>query len=50
MAATPAHDERIKSTSPLALPRSDALKALDAAIKAGDRARIKTAFDRWRFE
>ncbi len=50
MAAIPAHDEWIKSTSVLGLPRSDSLKALDAAIKSGDRAKIKTAFDRWRFE
>jgi hypothetical protein len=50
MAAIPTYDEWMKSTNVLALPRSDSLKALDAAIKAGDRAQIKTAFDRWRFE
>ncbi len=40
----------MKSTSVLGSPRSDHLKALDGAIKAGDEGKIKTAFDRWRFE
>jgi peptidoglycan hydrolase-like protein with peptidoglycan-binding domain len=50
MAAIPAYEDWIKNTSSLGSPRSNFLKALDDAIKTRDEARIKTAFDRWRFE
>jgi hypothetical protein len=40
----------MKSTQAVGLPRSDALKALDETIASKDESRIKTAFDRWRFE
>lgn len=50
MASIPTYDAWMKSTNVLGLPRSGFLKALDDAIKSGDQGKVKTAFDRWRFE
>lgn len=57
MATIPTFEQWKKDTSSLTSPRSDFLKALDAAIQAYDgnksetaKAAVKTAFDRWRFE
>ena len=50
MATIPAYDAWMKSTNVLGLTRSTFLKALDEAIKSGDEGKVKTAFDRWRFE
>lgn len=44
------YDQWMRDTYSLTSPRSDFLKALDAAIKGGNRDAIKTALDRWRFE
>ena len=57
MATIPPFAQWKKDTSSFTSPRSDFLKALDAAIEAYDgnksetaKAAVKTAFDRWRFE
>ena len=44
------YDQWMKETYSLTSPRSALLKALDAAIKTGDRDAIKVALDRWRFD
>lgn len=57
MAQIPSHETWMKDTHSLTHPRSDLLKAVDAAMQAYDKAKsdtakaaLKTAFDRWRFD
>lgn len=57
MARLPTYDEWMKDTWSLTSPRSAFLKVLDDAIKTYDsnkspdnKAKVKTALDRWRFE
>jgi hypothetical protein len=57
MAQIPTYGQWMKDTSSLTSPRSAFLKALDDAIKTYDsnkspdnKAKVKTALDRWRFE
>ncbi len=57
MATIPSFAQWKKDTFSLTSPRSDFLKAVDSALEAydksksePDKAALKTAFDRWRFE
>jgi hypothetical protein len=57
MAQIPTHDQWMKETSSLTSPRSDFLKLVDDAIKGynlaktpDNKTKLKTTFDRWRFE
>lgn len=57
MATIPSHAQWMKDTYSLTSPRSEFLRAVDAALakydtdtSAAAKAAVKTAFDRWRFE
>lgn len=50
MAALTTYDQWMKDTHSLIRKRSEYLKLLDEAIKTQDKAKIKVALDRWRFE
>jgi hypothetical protein len=50
MAALPTYDQWMKDTYSLVRKRSEYLKQLDEAIKTQNKATVKTALDRWRFE
>lgn len=50
MAQIPTYEQWMKDTHSLIRPRSEYLKKLDEAIKTQDKAAIKEAFHRWKFE